>query len=80
MTPTNKKIIAGGVALAIAATSTGYWIGSARDGATAEAENGGVIDGVTQDGSGKVVKYWFDAMIPMAVSYTHLTLPTKRIV
>ena len=65
MTSPNKKIIAGGVALAIAATGTGYWIGSARDEATAEAGTGSVVNGVTQDGSGKVVKYWFDAMIPM---------------
>lgn len=66
MTPMNKKLLGGGVALALAASGAGYWIGTSRDGGEGKsAAAGGVIDGVVQDASGKTVKYWFDSMIPM---------------
>ncbi len=67
MTPLNKKLLAGGVAVAVLASGAGYWIGTSNSGGEPKlaAAGGDVVDGVVQDASGKTVKYWFDPMIPM---------------
>ena len=64
MTLTNRKLLAGGIALAVVTAATGYWIGSAGQG-PGQSQEGQVINGVTQDGSGKTVLYWYDPMVPM---------------
>lgn len=67
MTPMNKKLVGGAIALAMAASGLGYWIGTLQDGeeSTSAGAAGGVIDGVVQDASGKRVQYWIDPMLPM---------------
>ncbi|HXG99720.1 MAG TPA: efflux RND transporter periplasmic adaptor subunit [Sphingomicrobium sp.] len=65
MTPTNKKLIAGGVAIALITAGAGYWIGAAGDGSNSSQGKGEVVNGVTQDGSGKTIAYWYDPMVPM---------------
>ena len=65
MTPANKKLAAGGVALAVLTTGAGYWIGAARERSSPSQEAGKVANGVTQDGSGKTIAYWYDPMVPM---------------
>lgn len=64
MTPTNKKLVAGGIAFAIATAGVGYWLESANH-PSADADKGEVEGGVVQDGSGRKVLYWFDPMVPM---------------
>ena len=66
MTPKNKKLIAGGIALSLVTAGAGYALLS--DGGEAGgggAANGEVQNGVVQDGSGKKVLYWYDPMLPM---------------
>ena len=65
MTPTNKKLLAGGIALAVVTAGAGYWIGTAGDGSSPSQRDGKVVNGVTQDGSGKTIAYWYDPMVPM---------------
>jgi len=65
MTPTNKKVLAGGVALAMIAAGTGYLLGTTGGGSDASERDGQVVNGVTQDGSGKTIAYWYDPMVPM---------------
>ncbi len=65
MTPMNKKLLAGGVALAVVATSTGYLLGAKSDDSSSGEGNGQIVNGVTQDGSGKTIAYWYDPMVPM---------------
>lgn len=65
MTPINKKLLAGGVALTVVAAGAGYWIISPGDGPAGGAGQGEVVNGVTQDGSGKTIAYWYDPMLPM---------------
>ena len=65
MTPTNKKLLAGGIALAVVTAGAGYWIGAAGDGSSPSQRDGKVVNGVTQDGSGKTIAYWYDPMVPM---------------
>lgn len=64
MTQMNKKLLAGGVALTVVTAGTGYLIG-ASGGPGSSQGDGQVINGVTQDGSGKTVAYWYDPMVPM---------------
>lgn len=64
-TSRNKKILAAGVAVALAGAGLGYAVLSGDDGAGAGASKGAVVNGVVQDGSGKTVLYWFDPMVPM---------------
>lgn len=69
MTPMNKKLLAAGVALAVSTAGAGYWLGSsggsAENGSSAGTGAGEVVDGVTQDGSGRQILYWYDPMLPM---------------
>ena len=65
MTPTNMKLLAGGIALAVATAGAGYWIGAAGGGSSPTQREGQVVNGVTQDGSGKTIAYWYDPMVPM---------------
>lgn len=68
MIPTNKKLLVAGVAIAVSMAGAGYWLGSAgrpADNGSSAAGAGEVVDGVTQDGSGRRVLYWYDAMLPM---------------
>ena len=64
MIAANKKLLAGGVALAIATAGAGYWL-LAENGPAGEAGRGEFVNGVVQDGSGRTVLYWFDPMLPM---------------
>lgn len=65
MSPKNKKILAGGVALAVASAGAGYALLSGGSEAGPGAGKGEQVNGVVQDGSGKTVLYWFDPMLPM---------------
>ena len=69
MTPMNKKLLAAGVALAVSTAGAGYWLGSsggsAENGSSAGVGAGKVVDGATQDGTGRPVLYWYDPMLPM---------------
>lgn len=65
MTLTNKKLLACGVALAVVATGTGYLLGTTGNGSSPSERDGQVVNGVTQDGSGKTIAYWYDPMVPM---------------
>lgn len=64
----NKKILAAGaalaVALAVALAGAGYWFSTGEQSSAGSAK-GEVVNGVVQDGSGRVVKYWYDPMVPM---------------
>ncbi|MBR2172926.1 MULTISPECIES: efflux RND transporter periplasmic adaptor subunit [unclassified Sphingopyxis] len=60
----NKKILAAGVALVVALAAAGYWF-SMGEQPSAGSAKGDVVNGVAQDGSGRVVKYWYDPMVPM---------------
>lgn len=68
MNAMSKKVAAGGIALALAIAGGGYWLGSSgmlgggSPGASGSGESAG---GVTQDGSGRKVLYWYDPMLPM---------------
>ena len=64
-TPRNKKILAGGVALALAGAGVGYAILSPGGGGAEGAGRGEAVNGVVQDGSGRTVLYWYDPMLPM---------------
>ncbi len=64
-TPKNKRILAVGVALSLAAASVGYLVLSKDGGASGGAGKGELANGVVQDGSGNAVLYWFDPMLPM---------------
>ncbi|TFI59765.1 efflux RND transporter periplasmic adaptor subunit [Sphingomonas parva] len=64
MTPTNRKLAAGGAAIAIlAAAAGGYWALSDRE--PGGAAKGALVNGVVQDGSGRTVLYWYDPMVPL---------------
>lgn len=65
MTPRNKKLTAGGAALALLVAGAGYVVLLPGDGAGTTGQKGGAVNGVVQDGSGKTVAYWFDPMVPM---------------
>lgn len=60
----NKKILAGGAAVALAIAGTGLWLSTA-DRPSAASDKGEIVKGVVQDGSGRPVKYWYDPMVPM---------------
>lgn len=60
----NKKILAGGIALALAGAAAGYAVLS-DGGDGAGPGKGELVGGVVQDGSGKSVLYWYDPMLPM---------------
>jgi len=64
MTPRNKKLLAGGVGLAVVTAAAGYWFVAPGDGSVGGAGQGEVVNGVTQDGSGKTITYWYDPMVP----------------
>ena len=64
-----RTMMIGGIALALSTAGIGYWAGSsdlfAESGSTAGGQEGELVDGVVQDGSGRKVLYWYDPMLPM---------------
>lgn len=60
-----RKMVAGGVAAALAAAGIGYALLSRDGGTESTGVKDGVVNGVVQNGSGKTVLYWFDPMVPM---------------
>lgn len=59
-----KLLLAGGLAVGLVIALLAYVLLSAGEGLPQGAVAGGVVNGVTQDASGKTVAYWYDPMVP----------------
>lgn len=59
-----RLLLAGGIALGLAIAVLAYVALSGGAGPGQGAAGGGVVNGVTQDASGKTVAYWYDPMVP----------------
>lgn len=59
-----KLLLAGGIALGLVIAVLAYVGVSGGGGPPQGVAGGGVVNGVTQDASGKTVAYWYDPMVP----------------